>query len=155
MPISIENSPFWCDITIYYITQASSDITIFYVTQASSNITIYYVTQASNNITIYYVIQATRSNITIYYVTQAIVGTVEVTVQQKWNSSQTFDTILAPSSAKIELKPDTGHLEVNVPRISCQRLYYVKTQRNAPVWYDENLLNSHALRTGIEHGLQK
>ncbi|KAH3751393.1 hypothetical protein DPMN_185949 [Dreissena polymorpha] len=111
MLISIENSPFWCVITIYYITQASSDITIFYITQATSS-----------NITIYYVIQATSSNITIYFVTQAtsIVGTVEVTVQQKWNSSQTFDTILAPSSAKIELKPDTGHLEVNVPRISCQ-----------------------------------
>ncbi|KAH3895978.1 hypothetical protein DPMN_020147 [Dreissena polymorpha] len=54
---------------------------------------------------------------------------VEVTVQQKWNSSQTLDTILAHSSkielkpntgpvltslllTKIELKPDTGHLEV-------------------------------------------
>ncbi|KAH3882201.1 hypothetical protein DPMN_006133 [Dreissena polymorpha] len=152
MPISIENSPFWCDITLYYITQASSDITIFYVTQASSNITIYYVTQASSNIPIYYVIQATRSNITIHYVTQAM------TVQQKWNSSQTFDTILASSSAKIELKPDTGHLEVNVPRISCQCSTGEREKerdRNAPVWYGENLLNSHALRTGIEHGLQK
>ncbi|KAH3895409.1 hypothetical protein DPMN_019573 [Dreissena polymorpha] len=130
MPISIENSRFWCGITIYYITQASSDITIFYVTQASSNITIYFVTQAS-------------SNKTIYYVTQAM------TVQQKWNSSQTFDTILAPSSAKIEFKPDTGHLEVN-SRITSQVV-----SGNTPVWYGENLLNSHALRTGIEHGLQK
>ncbi|KAH3784343.1 hypothetical protein DPMN_162297 [Dreissena polymorpha] len=33
---------------------------------------------------------------------------VEVTVQQKCNSSQTLDTILAPSSTKIELKPNTG-----------------------------------------------
>ncbi|KAH3751424.1 hypothetical protein DPMN_185980 [Dreissena polymorpha] len=127
MPISIENSPFWCGITIYYITQASSDITIFYITQATrSNITIYYVIQATrSNITIYYVTQATRSNITIYYVTQASSNmtiyyvTQAMTVQQKWNSSQTFDTILAPSSAKIELKPDTGHLEVN-SRITSQ-----------------------------------
>ncbi|KAH3805594.1 hypothetical protein DPMN_133899 [Dreissena polymorpha] len=62
---------------------------------------------ASSNITIYFVTQATSSNMTIYYVTQAM------TVQQKWNSSQTLDTILAHSS-KIELKPDTGHLEVKV-----------------------------------------
>ncbi|KAH3895106.1 hypothetical protein DPMN_019266 [Dreissena polymorpha] len=89
MPISIENSPFWCGITIFYITQASSNITIYFVTQASSDMAIYFVTQA-------------------------------MTVQQKWNSSQTLDTILAHSlSSKNRIKPDTGHLEVN-SRITSQ-----------------------------------